>query len=256
MPAPDSCEALVDAYVSWLRQKYAVTSVGNFCEISTPFLDHHNDHIEVYVRRLADGSLVLTDGGDVIRDLAAGGVDVNSISRRRMLATAAEVRGVAIEGEELTVRSTPEDFPKKKHALMQAMLAIGDLYITSRERVRGLFLDDVRDFLREHSIAFVPSVKIPGRSGFDHYADFVIPGIAARPERILQTVPDPNRQAVSLLLFMWQDIRGHREGNTRAYAMLNDEERDPSEAAAALTSYEISPLRWSRRQEAVHELAA
>ena len=153
-------------------------------------------------------------------------------------------------------RRMPKDFPQKKHALIQAMLAIGDLYVTSRERVRGLFLEDVRVFLNEHEIGFVPSVKIPGRSGFDHYADFVIPARGAAPERIVQTMSSPSRQSASLLVFMWEDIRKEREVAASAYAMLNDEERDPTDVADALERYQIHPVRWSRRAEAINALTA
>lgn len=256
MRASESCVSLVDAYIAWLRERYTVSDFEGGCEISTPFLDHHSDHIEVYVRRLPTGALLLTDGGDTIRDLELSGVDLSSTQRRRMLATAAAVRGVTVDGTKLAVQSSLEDFPRKKHSLVQAILAVGDLYLTSRERVRGLFLDDVRDFLKEHEIPFVPSVKIPGKSGFDHFADFVIPARGAAPEKIVQTVPSPNRQTASLLLFMWQDIRGYREGQSKAYGMLNDEERDPADVVAALSSYDITPLRWTHRDQAVKELAA
>lgn len=250
----DDCETLVDNYVGWLRERFAFSEVDGVCEISTPFVDHRNDHIDVYVKRQPDGTLVLTDGGDTVQDLDLSGVDLSSPHRRRMLDTIASVRGVALENGELLVRSTPQDFPRKKHALIQAMLAVGDLYVTSRERVRGLFMEDVREFLSGHSIPFVPSVKIPGRSGFDHFADFVIPATASMPERILQAISVPTRQTVSLLLFMWQDIQGYREGGSQAFAMLNDEERDPSEVAAALSAYHISPLRWSLQSAAVSAL--
>ena len=254
MTVANECEALVDSYLGWLRERFNVSEVDGVCEISTPFVDHRNDHIEVYVKRQPDGTIVLTDGGDTVQDLELSGVELASPNRRKMLNRIASVRGVTVENDELLVRSTPQDFPRKKHALIQAMLAVGDLYVTSRERVRGLFMDDVREFLSEHDIRFVPSVKIPGRSGFDHLADFVIPGAGNLPERILQAVPDPTRQTVSLVLFMWQDVQGYRAGGSQAFAMLNDEERDPSEAAAALSAYHISPLRWSQKSAAVEAL--
>ena len=38
------CQKLIDGYVAWLRQGLTVENVGEACELTTPFLDRHNDH--------------------------------------------------------------------------------------------------------------------------------------------------------------------------------------------------------------------
>ena len=61
------------------------------------------------------------------------------------------------------------------------------------------------------------------------------------------------RQGQRLLLGI--DTREVRASDSRAYALLNDSERLVSSSVMdALNSYEVYPILWSKRQEAVEEL--
>ena len=42
-----SIKQLIDEYVRWLRQGISVARIGDAYEITTPFLDRHNDHIQI-----------------------------------------------------------------------------------------------------------------------------------------------------------------------------------------------------------------
>ncbi|MCH7567122.1 MAG: DUF1828 domain-containing protein, partial [Nitrospirae bacterium] len=55
-------------------EELKVTELDGSCQISTPFLDRHNDAIEIFVEK-KDGSLRLTDDGYTIRDLRASGME-------------------------------------------------------------------------------------------------------------------------------------------------------------------------------------
>jgi len=64
------CERLIAEYLGWLKQGLRVNELETCCQISTPFLDRHNDEIEIYVEK-RNGGLVLTDDGYTIADLEA-----------------------------------------------------------------------------------------------------------------------------------------------------------------------------------------
>ena len=61
----EECRQLVDAYVEWLRRGISAESVGEACELTTPFLDRHNDHIQIYAIR-RNGKIVLSDDGYIL----------------------------------------------------------------------------------------------------------------------------------------------------------------------------------------------
>jgi hypothetical protein len=75
---------LVRDYGAWLNEGFDVELEGDYAVISTPFLDPHNDEIELYVRKEGD-SLVLTDRGSTLSDLESSGLDVATEKRRAHL---------------------------------------------------------------------------------------------------------------------------------------------------------------------------
>ena len=76
---------LVDNYASWLRDKSVLREIGSdFVEITTPFLDRHNDYTQIYVQRL-NGSYLITDGGETIEDLRMSGCDLETKKIRDLL---------------------------------------------------------------------------------------------------------------------------------------------------------------------------
>ncbi len=251
-----NCRELVDNYVEWLGNRMAVEDIDGICEITTPFLDRHNDRIQIYIKDV-DSKLTLTDDGYTIADLEMAGCDLNTEKRQRLLRTALNGFGVQLEGDELCITATPSNFPQKKHNLLQAILSIGDLFVLAQPTVANIFREDVEKFLLLNDVPFTPDISLAGRSGFVHFFDFVIPAWHEKPERIIRTINRPSRDNVSSLLFAWEDTQDARPPKSRAYALLNDETRPvSSEHRAALERYGIVVVAWSEREKYRPQLAA
>lgn len=244
---------LIDEYARWLRGGITVAQIGDAYEVTTPFLDRHNDHIQIYVRQ-ENGHLVLTDDGYVLADLRQSGCSLESQRRQALLKSILGGFGVAQSGDELTTVAHNGDFPQRKHSLIQAMLAVGDLFATAKSHVQSLFLEDVTAFLDSIQARYVPSVQFVGKSGFQHKYDFAIPKSATAPERLLRAINNPSKQTAELAIFAWEDTRAVRADAAQMYAMLNDTEtRVVGEVSDALKQYGIVPVPWSER--AKHQLA-
>lgn len=225
-------------------------------EITTPFLDAHNDYMQIYaVGR--NGEWHLTDDGYTIRDLRASGVDVTTEKRTELLNMCIRRLGVKRKNDELYVRTSVEAFPQKKHDLVQAMLGVGDLFQTSKPHVIGIFLEEVASWLLEHDIGFVPDVRLAGKSGLSHHFDFALPRSRDRAETIVQAINRPDRRGVENFLLAWIDTRDVRSEGSRAATILNDVEgRVSAGGVEALRNYDVEPLFWSRRHEEWRKLIA
>ena len=251
-----NCDKLVDAYLRWLRKNTSVTEIDGICEITTPFLDRHNDHLQIYVRR-DNGTLVLTDDAYILNDLQLSGCNVDTPHRKQLLGSILAGFGVTRAGDELVARAQTSDFAQKKHALLQAMLAVNDLFATASTRVVSLFLEDVAQFLETQDVRFTEAVQFTGKSGFMHKFDFAIPASKSAPERLLRAINQPSKDAATSTIFSWTDIKDLRKVKARMYAVLNDSDRSVStEVIEALRSYEIQPILWSHRLDYAPELAA
>lgn len=250
------CEALVKEYLDWLRRSIRINETDGICEITTPFLDRHNDHLAIYVAH-QNGGYVLSDGGYILNDLEMSGVEINTEKRARILETTLRGFGVQKANSELRIEARKEDLARAKHNLLQAMLAVNELFVMGQEHVLSFFLEDVESFLRAHSVRFVSRIKLTGRSGLEHNFDFAIPASDRRAERFLRAINSPNRDSVTAYCFAWDDTSKERAPNAQAYAVLNDQERQVSnELLRALDVYQIQPLIWSNREQYVEALAS
>lgn len=250
------CEYLVDDYIQWLRRRITVENMDGVCEITTPFLDRHNDHLQIYVKK-SDNGLVLTDDGYTIADLRLSGYESTTRKRREILHSILNGFGVQLEGDELLVNAKSDNFPQKKHNLIQAMLSINDLFMLATPMVANIFREDVERYLHLNEVRSVPSVNFTGRSGFIHFFDFAIPASRAKPERILKAINRPNRQNITSLMFSWDDIKGVRASDSAAYGVLNDTEYPVNpDLIGALRQYGLRALLWSQRDKYINELAA
>jgi len=249
-------QELLDQYLKWLKDKTVLKSVKDWVEITTPYLDRHNDYLQLYVKRDNDG-YILTDDGHTIADLQQSGCELETKKRKDLLTQTLNGFGIKLIDEELRVIASPENFALKKHNLVQAMLAINDLFYLAEPTVASIFLEDVTSWLIRSEIRYTPRVKFSGKSGYDHLFDFVIPASKAKPERILQAINRPRKDAVQTFAFSWVDTREVRPENSLSYAFLNDSDHTPdSQIISALKNYEITPVLWSKRESVKKELAA
>lgn len=249
-------EQMMERYLTWLRDKTKLRGLEDgWVEITTPHLDRHNDYLQIYVRRAGD-DYVLTDDGHVLQDLRLSGCALDTRKRQALLRMTLNGFGVQLTEDALQVRASSESFARKKHDLVQAMLAVNDLFYLAVPVVASLFLEDVTAWLERHHVRYTPNVKLTGHSGYDHVFHFVIPKSRQYPERILQTINVPKKQTAMGLAWFWVDTRDARPPDSRAYAILNDQDRPVSpDVTSALRNYDVRAVRWSERDSVVHELA-
>lgn len=254
---PIECQELIDDYLRWLKEGLAASVVNEACELTTPFLDRHNDHLQLYAKR-SDGKITLTDDGYIYSDLLASGLEFNTPKRRAALETTLNGFGVRLDDRNhLIVEATPRTLGQKVHSLIQAMVGVNDMFLLAQSRVASFFFEDVRSFLDAHEIRYIDRVKISGTSGFDHAIDFLIPKSPTRPERLLQTINVPSKSTVTSYLFTLTDTRDARGAESEAYVFLNDEDQAVSASTLeALEAYNVTPARWTRRDEYVEALAS
>lgn len=252
---PRECQELMDAYVQWLREGLAVEAIDGACELTTPFLDRHNDHLQIYaVKR--NGKIELSDDGYILADLRTSGLDLKTPKRKEAVDTILAGFGVRMEGGRLTTEASQRNLGHRIHTLVQAMLAVNDMFVMAQSRVASFFWEDVRTYLDDHDVRYSPRVKLSGRSGFDHAIDFLIPASRQKPERVVQAINSPTRQTVGMCLFSVGDVRSGRRAPLEAYAFLNDRDREVGgDVLEAFEAYEVKPTLWSRREDYAEALA-
>jgi hypothetical protein len=123
----EEIQNLIDNYVRWLKDKTVLRQVKDWVEITTPYLDRHNDYLQIYAKR-QNGGYLLTDDGYVLEDLEQSGCKLESAKRQALLRITLNGFGVQTNEGRLEIHASPDNFGLRKHNLIQAMLAVNDLF--------------------------------------------------------------------------------------------------------------------------------
>ncbi len=253
-----NCDDIIGEYLKWIKDNTIVRSLadGVSCAVSTPFLDRHNDHVEVYLTK-SNGNVRLSDDGHTIADLKMSGFDISSPKREQILRTTLNGFGVHVgEANELFVDANLSNIGQKKHYFLQAILAVNDMFNLAQETVYSLFKEDVENFLRASQAVFSKDIKLTGKSGFDHNIDFLIPSIRGHRERLIKAINSPKKEPMMSAIWAFTDIGQVRETPTKQLVIYNDADKTVSaDVIGALLNYQISPVPWSKRSEYVGEFA-
>ena len=162
----------VPSYLAWLKSQFSCRETGAYTEITTPFLDRHNDQIQIYAVPTVDG-WSLTDAGETLSDLEMCGVRFESAKRKTLLHEVLQGFGVTLRDGELTVSTDTQSQPQQMNNLIQAVLAVNDFFCLAQPSVYQFFTEDVSQWLDEKAIRFSPQVSFSGKSTFSHHYDFL-----------------------------------------------------------------------------------
>ncbi|MCX6151316.1 MAG: DUF1828 domain-containing protein [Ignavibacteriales bacterium] len=246
---------LIQSYIDWLRQKINYKEVNGYYEISTPFVNHINDYIQIYLKRDANDRIVITDDGDTIKNLEMEGLEFNTPSRKKELEVILNGFGISVSGNELLSYATPQTFPMRKHNFIQAILAVDDLHVLAQPKVESYFIEDVVNYLNHNSVRFSRNIILQGKSTFQHKFDILIPASQKETERILKIVVNPKKQNIISHLFGFEDTKLARDNE--GIMVLNDIDKEiPVDVIQAIKEYGIYDIPWSQREKHKFKLVA
>lgn len=257
MPTNDQ---ILNTYIKWIKDNTIIKRIESdrFVEISTPFLDRKNDHLEIYlIPTNVEGRWTLTDDGFTVAELKNEGLDLNTPKRIKALKEV--LNGFGIKHNEVTdelyVETNRSTLGHKKNSLIQCILGVNDMFYLAQSNVSSFFKEDVELFLKTSNVLFIKDTKLSGKSGLDHPIDFIVPATPTLPEVLIKTINNPKRDSITSAIFAFEDIKGIRDSNAQNIVVMNDIEKDISnDALEALDKYDIVGKLWSEKEVFISEL--
>jgi guanylate kinase len=249
---------IIDNYIKWIKDNTTIKSIkdGKICEIITPFLDRHNDHLNIYVIKNENG-FIITDDGYTLKDLKMSGLEINTPKRVEIFKMAISGFGVKLGVKDnLYIEANTNNIGQKKHYLLQAIIAVNDMYTLSQENIYSLFKEDVEMFFKANEIYHSRDIKITGKTGFDHNIDFLVPSSKKEPERLIKAIGNPRKDPVMAAIFAFKDIEEIRSEKTKNYVIYNDlDQKVTSDILSAMQSYNIFSIPWTKKEICKEEFA-
>lgn len=241
---------LITEYTDWLKQEITTASFGEYVELTTPYLDRFNDYLQIYVRQNADGTITLSDDGYIIGNLISSGMNFKkSSSRHKMLERIARAYQVNIQGEEISTIARAGSFAKKKHMMVQAMIAVDDLYQVSTENVKSYFLEDLEHYFEANDIFYSKDFPLLGKTETLYHYDFHFQRTKKSPERFCKAFNKLNQSKRDLTLFNWIDTQEQRKDASELIVVFNDINSVSDDVLKGFENYKIITMPFSEREQ-------
>lgn len=251
---------LMDSYYEWLKNETAVNvREENYYEITAPFLDNSNDYIQFYAILTKDG-ITLTDEGYYVAMLEAYGIPIEK-QRLNTIDNICRNNGVKLENKKITVSFSLSESSKKLpiyqeyiHKMIQSILRVDDMHLTSRGRVKSFFNDDVIEFLDANEIGYTPDISVVGKSGLMNTYELLFQKNKTNPERFGKIINNLNKQSLTNTIFIWHDTQESRKSKSELIVFANDDNKMDEEALVGFENYGVKIIPWSAREDSVYLL--
>lgn len=100
-------------------------------QIDVPFLDPFSDEISIYVIAQADNTLLVTDDGWTLSNLADLGVNFQGVNAK-LLQQQLNAHQISVKNQALHTITKKSDFPIAKNRLLQTILSLNTLFMSQR----------------------------------------------------------------------------------------------------------------------------
>lgn len=242
---------MIDSYTDWLNKSISFEKIGEYYEITTPYLDRFNDYLQIYVKQVDEDHIFFTDDGYIIGNLIACGMQFKKNStKQRILEKTIRNYGLTLQGEEITTTSAIKDFPQKKHMMVQAMLLIDNMFELRKSNVKSLFLEDVTTFFDENEIYYTRDFSIIGKTRNVYTYDFHFQRNRANStDRFCRVINHLNKSIRDATIFNWIDTKEAREDKGTLITIINDENKVNDKDLQAFENYDIITVPFSSISE-------
>lgn len=232
-----------------MNKEISVREFDNTIQITTPFLDHTNDYIQIYAQTDDAGNISLSDDGYFINNLAMSGVEISrSPARKERLRKILAAYGLQLDGDEIKSSANITNFAQRKHLFIQGLLKVDDLFTTSKSNVLNMFNEDVKAFFDDNNIFYSENLSIIGRTGSIYSFDFHFQRTKNKPERFCKTINHLTETTRNSAIFSWTDSAKARPDNSQMIVMLNDENRVKPADLKAFDEYNIQHVLFNQAQ--------
>lgn len=242
----------INNYLKWLKDNMTQTEIKpGVCEITTPFLDRHNDYTQIYVEDTHDGLFRVSDGGYTLSDLSMCGMEFNTPKKKELLHQSLNRLGIKLDENQeiLYTICAKSELPSIQHRMIQSMLDINDMFYLSSPNIKSLFYEDVKSFFDSHEIYYSEGMNVMGKSGFSHSYNFVLQRNKENPQRFIKLMNSVSRTNAERIIFSWGDTKEARGNDEKLIVLLNDHQKVTDSVIAGFRQYDIDPLLWSQRSE-------
>lgn len=236
--------------LKWYEKRFSIKDLKNASEIITPFVNHLNDRISLFVEISDNNEIRLSDDGITLNELELSGIDLAVPTRQRILKDIMKNYDLQLNDNVLfTVAQNQTQFAQKKYNLIQGILSIYDILFTSKNYATGIFNEEVLEYLFDNEFGGTPGPKLIGNSGLTHQLDYSLGATKKRPHILIKFLNHPNFTEVAAQKFISDDLKkkmGTQKISVKYVIIGNDKKNNiPEKSLIAAKDMGIDLVPWS-----------
>lgn len=245
-------ELLIDSYLDWYKSKVTFKQLENASEIITPYVNHINDRISIYIEIFPNKSIKISDDGVTLNELSMMSLNLETKTRKRIMEDTLRNFNVKSENEILfVVAKNIQDFPQMKHNLLQCILRLYDLLFTDRPNIRSLYKEEVLNFLFENEFGGSISPRFQGDSGIIYNIDYSLGATKSRPNTLMKFQNQPDFSSITEQKFIADDLK--EEPSLRVngfkYVMITGEKNTSERVNQAANFAGIEMIHFAEKEK-------
>lgn len=122
-----------DLYLDCLTTNITIEEIGQCIEITLPFMNHNNDHLQIYIEKINAEQYKISDMGNTFNELELSGYDINCFNQEKTIDVIMNKFGVTWINDVLLARANINDFAIKFHMLIQAIIIINNIVVINQK---------------------------------------------------------------------------------------------------------------------------
>lgn len=249
---------MIKNYTKWLFENFKYKEVDGAIEVETPYVNHLDDFIRIYIQKIGHDEYLLSDDGQTVNELEMMNINLNTKTREKIVKDMNVQFNTELKDDDLFKTTNFKNFPQNKHDFIQAILRFYDLTYTTRDKVQSLFYEEVKSFLFENEI-YGSSIDLAGATGIKHHIDYLIAPTKNTPETLINFVNHPDYNSITNDVYTYNDVKSeriHPRNLPLSYKIIvNDIDHKVPDKVTNVAQHEgIEVLYWSDKPHIIDAL--
>ncbi|CAC5593557.1 Domain of uncharacterised function DUF1829 [Staphylococcus aureus] len=149
------------------------------------------------------------------------GIDINTKTRTKLIQNILNQFNLKLVDKEITADVKNESFAQSKHNLIQGILKIYDLTLTTKSNVTNIFYEEVFEFLYDQEIRGLAQVSVSGESGLKYSIDYIVSETKSQPEKLVNFTNNLNFNKITNEAYIYRDIKPNRPSRNKLEPIVN-----------------------------------
>lgn len=250
-------ETLIKRYFDYLKEITDVEFIEEtgYYLVYFPLPNRYDEFTSIYLKTDKD-NIIITDGGDSIREIQMLGIDIFNNHRTKLLNKTLKSRGMKLDkntNEILTITDI-ENFYYDFNMYLRGISNIQDFYLTKRENALRIFADEFKEYIGTYSsnetFSLEDNISFTGKSNAKLTFNYKLTSQKTNKSTFIKL--QSSSDDVYKNIFLWDDLKDEEKNDNSFLVVINDKgkvsEQKHQEIQQIYKSRNIDSIDWSDKE--------